>query len=318
MTKTFSNLQLAPGQENDFTLDPMMLTAGNNVLTIDLQNPNDTPDVNPADNSLSVNLVLNTSKDIIPIRQNFESDYSAWTVVSQGTQMKWVQTPINNNNSLAYNAFTNASLGDSAWLASPVLDFSKAMKASLFFDVSYATHSTGTERLRILSSGDCGVTFQNVLFNQTGDQFSATNSESLWIPRDSSDWSRKYVNLDALVGTGKVRLAFVVTNGHGNNLYLDNIEIFIDDNQNPVSVSPLYSVYNNYQTIFKITFNLPEKELVRLQIYNTLGQVVVDNLLPETLNQTYDVDLSGQQAGIYVVRLQIGSHLRTAKVFVPH
>jgi hypothetical protein len=57
--------------------------------------------------------------------------------------------------------------------------------------------------------------------------------------------------------------------------------------------------------------------MVRLQIFNTLGQVVVDNELPETLNQTYSVDMSGQQAGIYILRLQMGNQLGTAKVYVP-
>jgi hypothetical protein len=213
---------------------------------------------------------------------------------------------------------------------SPVLDFSRALKSSLFFDISYAKSTAGSDQLQILSSTDCGVTFQNSVFAQTGNELAyglptnnptSTNStNSSWRPQLTSDWKRQYVNLDALIGkTGnqQTRLAFVVTNDHGNNLYIDNVELFIDDNPSPVSINTLYSVYNNLQANFKITFNLPETEMVRLQIFNTLGQVVVDNELPETLNQTYSVDMSGQQAGIYIVRLQMGNQLGTAKVYIP-
>ncbi len=119
-----------------------------------------------------------------------------------------------------------------------------------------------------------------------------------------------------MVGNAKARIAFVVTNANGNNLYLDNIEIFIDDNSTPVAISSLYSVYENYQPNFKITFNLPEQQSVRMQIFNTTGQVALDNVLPDVLNQTYDVDLTGKGSGIYIVRLQIGNQLGIAKVFV--
>jgi hypothetical protein len=47
-----------------------------------------------------------------------------------------------------------------------------------------------------------------------------------------------------------------------------------------------------------------------------LGQVVLDETLPETLNQTYTVNLNGQSSGIYIARLQVGSELSAFKLFV--
>ena len=317
-TQSFSGLQLDTGDEQDFTLSAWSLNAGTNVISITVLNPVNVSDVNPADNTLNLNEVVNTSRDIIPMRQNFDASFPDWTIVSPASQMKWVATATNKNTSLEYNAFANSSIGDQAWLVSPVLDFSKALKSSLFFDISYAKSTTGNDQLQILSSTDCGLTFPDIVFDQTGDQLAEGNdTNSSWAPQLSSDWKRRFVNLDALVGNPQSRLAFVVTNDHGNNLFIDNIELFIDDDPNPVSISTLYSVYDNFQTNFKIRFNLPETELVRLQIFSTLGQLVVDNLLPETLNQTYSIDMSGNQAGIYIVRLQMGNQLSTAKVYVP-
>ena len=68
--------------------------------------------------------------------------------------------------------------------------------------------------------------------------------------------------------------------------------------------------------IFKITFNLPEKENARLQVYNLMGQIVVDNILPETLNQTYTIDFSGQANGLYIVKVQTNTEIGVTKIFL--
>lgn len=74
-----------------------------------------------------------------------------------------------------------------------------------------------------------------------------------------------------------------------------------------------------YTTSFheiKVTFNLPVKETSRLQVYNTMGQLVTDNLLPDNLNQTYTIDMGAQQAGIYILRLRVANQLESVKVFI--
>jgi len=130
------------------------------------------------------------------------------------------------------------------------------------------------------------------------------------------DWSRIYVSLDSLVGNSPSRIAFVVTNDHGNNLYLDNIEFFADDNPNPTPIDIDHLVYyNNDFTDPRITFNLPEKETVRMQIYSTVGQIAYDEVLTDILNQTYHFDLGGKP-GLYIVRIQIGNQLSVTKVLI--
>jgi len=44
------------------------------------------------------------------------------------------------------------------------LDFSKTQMASVNFETSYAYRSQGEETLQVLSSTDCGVTFDTLLF----------------------------------------------------------------------------------------------------------------------------------------------------------
>ncbi|HZX74787.1 MAG TPA: choice-of-anchor J domain-containing protein, partial [Cyclobacteriaceae bacterium] len=268
-----------------------------------------------------------TSTDIIPLRQNFESPFvPAWTIVSQGSQRLWQAYINNNDTSLVYRAFGNTALGSEAWFVSPQLDFSKAQEASLFFHVSYAKSTFGNEVFRILASTDCGVTYPDVVYYRTGDQLAVTNYNSAWSPVLASDWRKEYVDLSNLAGKENVRLAFVVTNNRGNNLYLDNLEFFTDSNPSPPSFTlrqssgnPSYFIYNSSDPdIFKITFNFQQKEQVRMLIYNAMGQIMVDNVLPETLNQTYTVDFTDKSTGIYIVRLLVENYVGTQKIFVGH
>jgi archaellum component FlaF (FlaF/FlaG flagellin family) len=317
--QTISGLQLVPGADHDFTLPAWALNQGLNKLIISVQNNNGFSDIVPGDNTLTLNEVVSTVHDIIPIRENFESNFPEWTTVSPTQGVNWtpVTTPDRNKGtSLEYAGFTNTVLGSQAWLVSPTLDFSTVSKAGLFFDLSYGLSGQGTDDLQVLASTDCGETFPIVVFDQSSGQLETGISNSAWTPQVDTDWKRQFVDLDTLVGNANARLAFVVTNGNGNNLFIDNVEIFIDDNPAPVAVETLYSVYENYQPNFKITFNLPERQTVRMQIYSTMGQIVLDNQLPDVLNQTYDVDLTGKGPGVYVVRLQIGNQLSTAKVVV--
>jgi hypothetical protein len=320
-TQSFTNLFIQPSEEKEFTLGALSLSStAVNTITFNAKDPNGiTTDALPANNVKAFTTVVNTANDIIPLRQTFESAFTpAWTIISQGTQRKWETANTNKGVSLLYRAFTNTALGSEAWFVSPLLDFTKAQEASLFFDISYAKSTQGNDGFKIVASTDCGVTYPLVLYQRTGDQLSVVNYNFAWSPITASDWKHEYVELADLVGQANVRLAFIATNNRGNNLYLDNLEFFTDSNPTPPSITSAYSIYSTVSdpSIFKITFNLQNKELIHLQVYNMMGQVVVDNLLPETLNQTYTVDFREQSTGIYIVRLQVDNFVGTQKIFV--
>lgn len=315
--KSIDGQTLSTGESAVITLDPITLNNGSNLLTISLSNPNGVMDEVPSNNSITKTVVVNNAIETVPARQNFNLSFQdTWTIVSQQEMLNWELTTTNKGTSLVYRAFSNTSKGDEAWLVSPVLDFSKSIKASLFFDVSYALSTKGTDRLRLLSSTDGGLTFTQTQYDQLGNQFLSANSNALWMPTDNLDWKREFVNLNDLAGQKNVRLAFVAINDNGNNLYLDDIELYNDDNPSPPITTSLYSVYTTSFNEIKITFNLSEKETSRLQVYNTMGQIVLDNLLPDNLNQTYTIDMSAQRAGIYILRLQVANRIESTKVFI--
>ncbi|MFM8739827.1 MAG: T9SS type A sorting domain-containing protein, partial [Cytophagales bacterium] len=138
---------------------------------------------------------------------------------------------------------------------------------------------------------------------------------SAWIPTTATDWRKQYINLNNYAGQENVRLAFVVTNGNGNNLYLDNIDFYTSSSANPIVPDELYSIYGGLGSGVKVTFNLDARADVRLAIYNSVGQIVSTVNYSDVLNQTYPIELGERSQGVYIVQIQIDNSLSAKRVF---
>jgi hypothetical protein len=52
--------------------------------------PNGLPDVNPSDNTITTYSAVNTAREEIPIRQNFESEFEdEWSIINPLGGMDW-------------------------------------------------------------------------------------------------------------------------------------------------------------------------------------------------------------------------------------
>jgi archaellum component FlaF (FlaF/FlaG flagellin family) len=316
-SETLSSLQMVPGATSSLSFSAKNFSSGNNTFSVSVNIINGVANT-AAKDSIFSNLVINRSTDVIPLRENFDDNFvSAWSIVSPSGGQIWSPTSTNKSTSLAFNSFTNTALGEQTYLASPVLDFSETSQASVFFETSYAYRSFGSESLQVYSSSDCGETFDKLVFSSSGIALAnSITSDVAWAPTKSTDWVKNYINLDSLAGKKNVRLAFVATNGNGNNLYLDNVEFFTSDNSAPIAISNLYSIYGGLSDPVKITFNLPDRQTVRVQAYDMLGHIASDNLLSETLNQTYTIDFPTGSNGLYIIRVQTATTTTATKVLI--
>lgn len=317
--ETITGLSMTPGTMTNITLSALNLSTASNTINISITNPDALSDDSPTDNAITVTRIFNSQKETIPLRQNFDSGVTNWTIFSEANAEKWEGTTTSTyKKGLVYKAFSNTDIGEESWLVSPVLNFTKATEGSLLFTTSYAIDLGSSETLKVLVSEDCGITYDNVEFEKSGQDLTNETTSNEWLPVSENDWTTQYVSTNKFAGKENLRFAFVVTNDHGNNLYLDNIEFFVEDDPEPPRTTELFSVYNNetnpYE--FKITFNLPEKQDARLVVYNSVGQMLIDSELPQALNQTYTVNLYGQSAGVYVARLQTSSKTEAVKLFL--
>ncbi len=296
------------------TLPPTTFQLYENTIIVTLTHANELPDEDDLNSSETWKIVIDKSAERIPLRENFNT--FTWPVISPQDGITWTQTISTFGPSASVQAFDQGISGTEAWLATPVLDFGSAFKASVFFDYSYGYNGTESDRLKIVASTDCGNTYPITLFDRLGPALATANATIPWQPSQASDWKqRTFINLNALAGQQNVRLAFVFTNATGNHIYLDNIEFFLSDNPNPVDVSPdFYSVYWNTNTEATVTFNLPERMPVRIQVVDILGRSFIDTTAPDILNQTFPINLGGASSGIYFLRVQ-STGLNSVKKF---
>jgi hypothetical protein len=317
--RMFTGLNLNIGASANFTLDPVTLTADDEyAVRFIISNPDVSSDQTPGNNSLSTKWVLSREAHASPLRMDIDNAVPM-SLVSPAASQVWELTSTNYGTSLVYQAYDNPTVAEKSWAVTPTMDLSHTSQGALFFDTSYGLRSGGDERLRLMVSEDCGMHYNEIIFDMAGAALSNEDSNNApWEPGDESDWTKQYVSLNDFAGKDQVRFAFVVDNGHGNNLYIDNLEWFVEDDPSPPQTTELFSVYSSefdpYD--FFVTFNLQEKEAARLVVYNMMGQVLIDSILPGTLNQTYTVNLYGQSTGIYLFRLQAGDTVETTKLFV--
>jgi hypothetical protein len=324
VVQTFSGFNLLGGTEIELELSPITLVNGENTIYVELLEPNGLPDVNPSNNTRTIYSVINNADDEIPIRQNFEEEFAdQWTIINPTGGVEWEVKRIGSNNTLFFNAYNNDIIGDKSWFVSPVLDFSAATEASLMFDLSYAFRGDAVDELHILVSKDCGLSYTDTIFNAS--RVALSNGESGSAPWDPGDdeWQRNLlINLTPFAGESEVRIAFVFTNGNGNNIYLDNIELFLSedpipiDNQLSVYPNPFVISEQNDENPLRVTFDLPEKGPVLIEVIDMVGRVLISEMPPNVLNQTYTLTVADVPAGTYIVRAKSDAGILTKRVII--
>jgi hypothetical protein len=306
-----TGINLGIGQSGNITLPSVSFTKEVNTLTVELKLPNGVADFNPSDNTSTVSIVVNEVTESIPANENFDGNFSdRWTVANTKDGMDFQTTTTNFNTSQYFNAFDNTAIGDEAWLVSPVFDFSTIAVKQMTFNLSYKANPGKNDRLRILVSTDCGYSYSTQLFDKSGFALSNETSTESWTPEQDSDWQNLSVDLSSVAGKKNVRIAFVMTNDNGNNLYLDNIDFFV--------VTNTFAVYPNpakRETVY-VALNLPEGETAQLEIIDRIGKVVISQTIKNSQNQIHVLSLPGVTSGMYFVRLKTSKQTHTEKLLI--
>ncbi|WP_276369413.1 M43 family zinc metalloprotease [Chryseolinea sp. H1M3-3] len=318
---------LSPGSQTIVTIPSLTLEDGEHKLSFKVIYPNGFKDTDSTNNFLEVRTIVNNDKDKIPLRKNFDAglDEVEWQIINPANTANWETRSTNYNKSLYFEGNNDNGLDSYSWFVSPVLDFSQAVAASLFFDISYryktiqSTKDSAVEVFKVLASRDCGKTFDEILFSGTDSSLSERFAEGEKIPITTEDWNQIYINLNRLTGEESIRIAFVVSTGISNPVYLDNIEFFLSDDPAPAVSSTLYTLYPNRivnERNFNVTFNLGNRQTVGYELVDMLGKQIGAGELTDVLNQTYKIDLENASQGIYLVRLRIDKKYYVSRIVV--
>lgn len=316
-----SGATVQPGET--FTLsNPRSTRAGKNQINFTIFDPNF--DSNGGASTTLRRYVIEDQQTIrSPWRQNFNSGtvLATWNSLSpQNDDSAWrLQSTTSGETANNVLSLENPIPGNSYWLGSPIFDLSSRSQASLFFDLSAGEVSEST-RLQVLASEDGGENYFEV-WSAMGSELSNV-SVGASNPNTAGDFVRKYVNLSEFAGTGKteVRLAFVLSGSAAGDspIYLDNFELFLNANPNPVIPAEGRTVLfpNPARDFFNLAFNLSQFETVNIQIISASGAVIQDLAYPQTLNQTYTFSTELFGPGVYILKITSDSVRETKRLVV--
>ncbi|GGF46009.1 M43 family zinc metalloprotease [Echinicola rosea] len=309
-TITLTDMDIAPDEQVNIEL-PSLLTDELNGVEYRLHSPN--YDQNPTTaQQINRYFYQDAASVEVPWRQYFDGllQLDPWiTVNPENGQPAWevITKEGAQNDNLA--VLQGQSSGNSYWLGSPLMDLSNTSQASIFFDRA-ASGMTNNTRLKVMLSLDGGQTFEHQVAVYEGETLNTITGDSPINPNTPSEFVKEFINLSDYTGEGSqnIRIAFVVENGTAetNPIYLDNIELFLSDDPDPVYPTNGDAIlYPNPTTdIFSLVFNLARQEDVRIQVISTSGQVAHDVIYPGTLNQTYHFSTELFSRGIFIIKIQ--------------
>jgi hypothetical protein len=317
-----SGLDFKAGTEMEIQLPAVTLELGAiSDFSFSIINPDGGEDLDPSDNTEHIRVAAAVKTTPVPFRETFEGEYTDyWTIINPQGNPNWRIENLGGNKALVYDGFVNNIIGDQAWLISPVFDLSDTDAASIFFDHSYARRNNTSEILEVRASKGCDLPFDLTLSSLSSTGLTDISSNVSWKPAGPDDWKRDtFVNLSALTGQKQVRIAFVVTNRNGNNLYLDNIRLYLSDYMTPVKVENAFGVYPNpaytSEPVF-ITFDLAELNDVSIEVIDLTGKILSTSQYTGILNQTVNLDFTRSSGGLYIVRVTAGSEVYHSKIMV--
>jgi hypothetical protein len=270
---------------------------------------------------LEQSFLVNDDRERIPYIERFEQslELTGWNYLNPDNGITWTVTEAGESgNQAAYmNFFSYDQEGQTDYLASPVLDFSNSSGPVMTFKLAYAGSQNFNDGLLVLGSSNCGVSYSDTLFQAFGSELATVSGLDEFFPEDQSDWELHEIDLSKYGGSPEVRIAFAGINDFGNNLFIDDIQLFVSGNTESLELDPNQMVLypNPSQGNFKVSFNLHQRTDLDLRILDPMGRTIWEMQLIDMLNQTLDVQLP-EASGIYILQASGSSFSATRRIIV--
>ncbi len=232
---------LASNTVVNVTLNSMTTTAGAHTFNAATSLPNGVTDQYLTNDAIAP-VAFTIAVSAIPYTQNFEGSFAptGWTNASADTpdgtlwgangSKQWERRNTTGNGvstaSAALNCFNyNSGSPGVDELISPAIDLNGTTVPELKFNVAHAYYgASNQERLRVLVSTDCGVTYNSIYDKTYTALATAGQSANSFSPTSAAHWRLETVSLASYIGNSVV-LKFEGTSDYGNNLYLDDISV---------------------------------------------------------------------------------------------
>lgn len=261
----------------------------------------------------------------LPYREDFEQKHpylSSFHVEDFDQVYTWDSSHVFAPENSQVSAFVRHSRygprnGQKNNLITPLLKMPSSGPVWMTFDLSYQLKaSVFNDSIRVWVRNGCSGKFDQLVYHKGPVQLKTTNKTFVpeWIPTDGSDWRRDSIDLSQFAGSGSIMIKIESVNNSGNNLYLDNVNVF--DAGGPVFVKENTEVLN-----WKV-FPNPASDKVFIAGVSgdfevTLLTIDGKQLSKKEFNFSSDdksIDISEFPFGIYLVKIENNQGISTQKI----
>ena len=186
---------------------------------------------------------------------------------------------------------------------------------NLSFQVAYQKYNSSSKQdtLTIFLSHNCGESYDYKIFEKGGEDLSTYDEiTNNFIPENNNQWRQEIVELNNF-SNDEIMLKFVTTNLRGNNILIDNINIYNEENASSLEEKELdISVQPNPSSgIFTILCQGIYVEDIK--IYNNIGQLNEDIYMNKKLHK-YELDFTNKKSGLYFLSIKTEQENKTLKI----
>lgn len=183
--------------------------------------------------------------------------------------------------------------------------------------------SSDYEILRVYISSDCGENWsqRKILFgSQLGTEIATTS----WTPESQDDWTTVHLtNITDQFWTENFRVKFSFESGGGNNLYIDDINLYdgaesdeilnIDD----IDVIENFTVYPNPSAgEVNVSFATQESTAATIEVVDLVGKVISTKQVNTVVGQNTTTLAERLASGTYLVCVSLGDGSQQTKKLI--
>ncbi|MGL1886853.1 MAG: choice-of-anchor J domain-containing protein [Reichenbachiella sp.] len=319
VTEVYNGLDILPGKTTGFIIKHEQLLFEDGTVNYEISLPNGETDLDPRNNEMSLNYVLDDSEEDTPFKIYFASDdeVRGWTTLRRDNPSDWKYKLIELNRVLYIdNTKIEIDAGTVNYFTSPSLNVNSE-EATLQFDVAYAYQSGFNDRLQVLASTNCGLMFDHIVYDKNGVNLSTSENGEIWEPTTEDDWRRESIDLSEFAYETNLRLSFAFTSQKGNNIYLDNMEMYHTTDPDTIDLSSKLRVFPNpVVDDLNIKFNYRSKQDLTVRIVSMSGKTIYEEKIENILNQIHTIRGLAGLSGLYVLNVYNSNISDSQKIMI--
>jgi len=253
-----------------------------------------------------------------PLIENFTNTLfppTGWGIYNPDADQTWKRDIAGNNNtgSALMNNYRYNALGQMDYLHTPEITYTGVDSILMSFDIAAVTRIAPNntilpmDTLEVLVTTDCGTSYTSI-YKKWGAALQTINDPvnpqpNEFFPSGPSQWRTEKFDLSAYAPNGPLHVVFKNSNGFGNNVFIDNVNIRTRILPAALKADGIQLFPSPFTNMFQVWHLQTPTTLRYINVYNTAGQLVWSKQYNGGALKVEDVDMSRNAPGIYIVEM---------------